>query len=295
VRAITATSLRLGGSFQKISVRVNRETARSQDFDSAIRGCHLFFAHWQSRGGSLNVGGDSVAITSEGRLTNGLATMATNVDIRRVDTAKLMRGKSVSAGIVNGKMHLQSKRARTANDLTGRFHLELSQIQSLEVPGFDSFTQLVKLPTISGPSRSQEDGGTIDGRLAGGLLQVDNVALSKSGFLVLMNGTSTLNGRLDFDATAITNQSGPADSLFAFADSPLMLAAPAPVTLLIKANEAMKDRVFHIHVGGTGARPTLRLQPGKSRSQDALRFFVAGTLGNGAADVALRQQKQTIR
>ena len=74
-----------------------------------------------------------------------------------------------------------------------------------------------------------------------------------------------------------------------------MLAAPAPVTLLIKANEAMKDRVIHIHVGGTGARPMLRLQPGKTLSQDALRFFVAGTLGNRAADIALRQQRQSVR
>ncbi len=67
-----------------------------------------------------------------------------------------------------------------------------------------------------------------------------------------MDGTSTLEGRLNFDVTAITNQSGPADGLLSLADSPLMLAAPAPVTLLIKANEAMKDRVIHIHVGGTG-------------------------------------------
>lgn len=250
---------------------------------------------WHSRGGSFDVGGGSVAINSEGSLTNGLATMATNVDIRRVDTAKLMPGKSISAGIIDGTVHIQSKRANAANDLNGRFHLELSRIQMLELPGSDSFMRLVNLPTLSGPSRTQEDGGTIDGRLAGGLLHVDNLALSKNGVLVLMNGTSTLEGRLDFDVTALTNQSGPADGLFSLADSPLMLAAPAPVTLLIKANEAIKDRVIHIHVGGTGARPALRLQPGKTLSQDALRFFVSGTLGNRTADIALRQQRQSVR
>ncbi|MDA1232900.1 MAG: hypothetical protein O2856_19195, partial [Planctomycetota bacterium] len=250
---------------------------------------------WQSRGGSLNVGGGNVTINSEGSLTNGLATMATSVDIRHVDTAKLMPGKSISAGIIDGTVNLQSKRANEAKDLTGRFHLELSRIQMLELPGSESLMQLVNLPTFSGPSRAQDDGGSIDGRLAGGLLHVDTLALSKSGVLLLMSGTSTLEGRLDFDVIALTTQTGPADGLFALSDSPLMLAAPAPVTLLIKANEAIKDRIIHIHVGGTGARPALRLQPGKTLSQDALRFFVAGTLGNRTADLALRQQRQSVR
>ncbi len=118
----------------------------------------------------------ALRISSEGKSDeHGLATMVTSVDIRRVDSAKLMRGKSISAGIIDGNVNIQSKRARTANDLTGRFHLELSQIQSLELPGSESFMQLVKLPTISGPSFDQEDGGTIDGRLTGGLLHVDNL------------------------------------------------------------------------------------------------------------------------
>ena len=133
--------------------------------------------HWHSRGGSLNVGGGSVGISSEGRLTNGLATMATSVDIRRVDTAKLMRGKSVSAGIIDGNVNIQSKRARTAKDLTGRFHLELSRIQSLELPGFGVVHAAGEAADHLRAIPHQEDGGTIDGRLAGGLLHVDNACV----------------------------------------------------------------------------------------------------------------------
>jgi hypothetical protein len=173
--------------------------------------------------------------------------------------------------------------------------LELSQIQSFELPGSESFMQLVKLPTLSGPAVNRQDGATIDGRMAGGLLHVDSLALSKSGLLVLMDGTSTLDGRLDLNVTAFTNQSGPADGLLAFADSPVMLAVSAPVALVAKANEAIKDRVIHVHVGGTSAHPTLRLQPAKNLSQDALRFFLASTLGSPAANMAIRQQKQLVR
>lgn len=249
---------------------------------------------WQSRDGWLNVGGGNVVVRSEGMLTNGRVTTATNLDIRRVDSSKLMQGKSINAGMISGHVDIQSRRARTTKDLTGRFHLELSQVRSLELPAWESLLQMARLSEITQPSIDRTDGGTIDGRFAGGLLHVDNLALSKGGLLVLMDGTSTLEGRLDLDVTAMTTDTGPADSLIALADTPLMLAAPAPLAVLIKANEALKDRVIHIHVGGTSARPSLRLQPGKTLSQDALRFFVSGTLGSRSADIALRR-RQTVR
>ncbi len=250
---------------------------------------------WRCRGGSLGVGGGNVAVRSEGGLANGLATMATSIDIRRVNSARVLRGGSISAGTIDGNVHLQATRARGVEDLTGRYGVQLSQIQSLELPGWDSLLQLVKLPSLTGTSGASQDGGTVQGRLAGGRLHVDSLVLSKSGLLVLMDGSATLDGRLDFDVTAVTSKSGPADGLLAFADSPIMLAAAAPVALLAKANEAMKDRVIHVQVAGVGARPVLRLQPAKTLSQDALRFLVANTLGSQAAEIAIRQPGSTIR
>jgi hypothetical protein len=108
-----------------------------------------------------------------------------------------------------------------------------------------------------------------------------------------MNGHASLDGRLNFDVTAATGQVGPADGLMALTDSPLMLAAPAPVALVLKANEAMKDRVVHVHVGGTSSRPTLRLQPGKNLTQDTIRFFLTNSFGSQVANVADTSRKQS--
>ncbi|QDV27061.1 AsmA-like C-terminal region-containing protein [Aureliella helgolandensis] len=250
---------------------------------------------WQCRGGTIHLGRGTISVTSDGSFANGMASTNTHAELRQIDTAQLLRGKAINAGTVSGDVYIQAQRANTANDLQGRFAIELTQLQSLEIPGIDQFQSLLKLSTLSGPSFLQQDGGSVHGRIAGGLVYVDDLFVSKSGLQVLLSGTSSLDGRVNFDVTALTQQSGPADGLISLAQSPLMLAAPAPVALLMKANEALKNRVVHVQVSGTAARPTLSLQPGKKLSQDALRMFISGTLGSQAADLATRQQYKSTR
>ncbi len=74
-----------------------------------------------------------------------------------------------------------------------------------------------------------------------------------------------------------------------------MLAAPAPIALLAKANDALKNRVVHVQVSGTADRPTIRLQPGKQLSQEAVKFFISNSLGTRAADLSTTQYKRRRR
>ncbi len=289
---LTSVSAKVRASNVMVGDLIVREVRIPLDASYHLQSARVL---WNCRGGAVKLGGGNVVVNTEGGLTNGLATMNSSVNFRNIDSARLLRGNSVDAGIISGHVNLQAKRARRPEDLSGQFHIELAQIQSLKIPGTESLTQLIKMPTVSLPSPGQEDGGTIDGRMAGGLLRIDSLTLAKSGMLVLMDGSSTLDGRLDLNVVAYTSQDGPADKLLSFADSPVMLAVSAPVALVAKANEAMKDRTIHVHVGGTSARPTVRLQPAKSLSQDALRFFVAGTLGSPVANIATNPKRQPVR
>lgn len=251
-------------------------------------------ATWRTRGVSVQIGGGTINIDSEGSLTRGLASFTTGVNISRMDTSKVLRGKSLNAGIIDGSLKLRAKRARAPADIVGNFQVQLSQIQGFEVPGFDQLLQLAKMPSFTANKLGKNDLGIIDGRIGGGMIHIDQGTLSKSGIMVLLEGTSTLSGRLNMDVTAITNPSGPADGLVELANSPLMLAAPAPVALIAKANDAMKDRVIYVAVTGTSSRPTLHLQPGKSLSQNTLRFILSTAVGNQAANVAVRRPSQDI-
>ena len=249
-------------------------------------------ARWQCRSGMASIGGGRVRIASEGSFGTSL-NMTTSARIERVDTAKLMRGKSVGVGIVNGTMTLQAKRARSPKHFTGRYDLTMANLETLEIPLLD---QLPNLVSLSPPRPGHgTDGGVLHGRLAGGLVHVDELAIAQSNVQVLMSGNATLDGRLNFDVTVSTESDGPADQLLSLADSPLMLVAPAPIALVAKANDLLKDRVVHVHVGGVASRPTMRIQPGKQLSQDAVRFFLKNSFGTAATEIATRQKTQTRR
>lgn len=249
-------------------------------------------ARWQCRAGVVGVGGGRVHIASEGNFDRSLS-MATSMRIERVDTSKLLQGSSSGAGVIDGNVTLNAKRARDPKNVVGRFDLEMSNINALELPVMDELSSLVRLA----PSRpgNGQDGGYVYGRIAGGLVHVEELAISQSTVQVLMSGSATMDGRLDFDVTASTESNGPADQLLEMADSPIMMATAAPIAMVAKANELLKDRVVHVHVGGTSARPTLRLQPGKQLSQDAVRFFLSSSLGANVAQAVGPQNRPSRR
>ncbi|TWT50865.1 hypothetical protein Pla22_36080 [Rubripirellula amarantea] len=249
-------------------------------------------ARWQCRSGAVSAGGGNVRISSEGSFGDNL-NMVTSLRIERVDSSKLIQGKSVGAGVISGDVSLRAKRAQSPKQISGTFDLTLENVKSMEMPVLD---QLPNLVSLSPPRPGQgQDGGTVYGRISGGLVHVDQLAISQSNVQVLMSGNATLDGRLNFDVTASTQSDGPADQILELANSPLMLAAPAPITLVAKANELMKDRVVHVHVGGIASRPTLRLQPGKQLSQDAVRFFLKAGFGDLPAAIATRPNTQIRR
>jgi hypothetical protein len=236
-------------------------------------------ARWQCRAGTVAVGGGNVHIATEGNFQSNLS-MATSVRLQRVNLAKLMRGRSIGSGIVDGEASLRAKHATEAKQFVGQYAFEVENIQALELPILNQLPTMISLsPPLPGRGR---DGGFVSGRISNGMVLVDELALYQSNVQVLVSGDATFDGRLNLDIIASTESGGPADQILELADSPLMLAAPAPVALIAKANDLMKDRVVRVHVGGNAQRPTMRLQPGKQLSQDAVRFFLNNSVGTDA-------------
>ncbi len=233
-------------------------------------------ARWQCRAGDVSLGGGNVRIASEGSYTRSL-NMTTSIRIEKVEMSKLMQGGSPASGTINGEMKLRAKQARTPQQFVGDYAFQFENIQALEVPILNQLPKMLSLsPSV--PGRGQ-DGGSVHGRIGGGLVYIDELALHQSNVQVLVSGSATMEGNLNMDVVASTGSDSPTDQLLTLLDSPLMLAAPAPVALVAKANELLKDRVVRVHVTGTASQPTMRIQPGKQLSQDAVRFFLTSRFG----------------
>ncbi|OYP34214.1 AsmA-like C-terminal region-containing protein [Rhodopirellula sp. MGV] len=249
-------------------------------------------ARWQCRAGRLSLGGGTVRVASEGRYTRSLDTV-TSVQIQRVDLAKLMERGSAGSGIVDGDITLRAKHARSIDDIVGTYDFEMSNIEAMEFPILD---QLPKMVTLSAPTPGRgQDGAIAYGRIGNGIVHVDEVAVYQSNVQVLVTGKANFNQSLDLDVVASTSSESPTDQLVSLLDSPLMLAAPAPVALIVKANELLKDRVVNVHVGGTASRPVLRLQTGKQLGQNAVKFFLTSSFGSAVTNVSQLKENQRRR
>lgn len=247
---------------------------------------------WQCRAGTVSVGGGNVRIATQGSYANSL-NMNSSVRVERVDLSKLMQNGSAGSGIVDGEVIVRAKQAKSPKQFVGTYDFEMQNIQALEIPVLDQLPKMVKLsPSMPGHG---QDGGTIHGRIGGGLVYIDEIAVHQSNVQVLVYGKATMQGQLDLDVIVSTESTSPTDQLVSMLDSPLMLAAPAPVALIAKANDLLKDRVVRVHVGGTANSPTLRLQPGKQLTQEAVRFFLTSSFGSTGTQVSNLRSQTRIR
>jgi hypothetical protein len=228
---------------------------------------------WRTTNAGLELGGGRVIANAKGRW-NGKLDMSLATTARRVDTGRILKGKpSSGGGFLDGTMRLTARRASGPEDFIGTFNATLSDAQSLQLPVLSNMTKFLgSLATATSFDESK-----IQGRLGNGIVYLDRVTMSAATAHILVEGTATLKGRLNLQVMAKTDESGPADKLLELADSPLMLAVPAPIAIVAKANDALKDRVIHLRVGGTTARPAIRLEPTRQLGQEAVKFFMNQT------------------
>lgn len=243
-------------------------------------------ATFQTHSATLGMGGGRIVSQAKGRWNGKLDFDATS-HIRRVDTSKMMQRGGVSGtGILDGVVRMKARRANDARDMTGSFHMTLSDAKSLQLPVLSDITSF--LETL--PSTTAFEKSTIDGRIANGIVYVEQATLSAPSAQILIDGNATFQGRLNLNVMAQTGADGPADQILKLADSPLVAAAPTPLAMVAKVNNALKERVVHLHVGGTAASPSVRLEPGKQLGAEAVKFFMNQTiiLGKQQHDQRLR-------
>ena len=63
------------------------------------------------------------------------------------------------------------------------------------------------------PTTTSFDESKVKGRLGNGMVYFDRATMSAANAQILVEGTATLNGRLNLQVMARTNESGPADKL----------------------------------------------------------------------------------
>ncbi len=122
-------------------------------------------ARWRSRSAVVKIGMGHIYCETEGDYSNGLS-MNSIARLENIDTSRLIAGKSFGVGIVDGEVSIQAKRAKSLEEISGRYDFSLSHTKALEMPVLNKLPQMIKLPKI-GTNPKGKMAGTLFGRLSG--------------------------------------------------------------------------------------------------------------------------------
>ncbi|MFO0841843.1 MAG: AsmA-like C-terminal region-containing protein [Gemmataceae bacterium] len=178
---------------------------------------------------------------------------------------------SFARGRVSGRVDFSAPELRSLADLTANVQAKLNDAQALQLP----VLRLLVPHMLPGQGALEFQAGELRGRLAGGVFRVSELTLDSSLLLLLLQGSVTLQGRLDLDVTAQTNSAGVDPLLLRSLLRRLPAVGPVPVGLLLRATEVLSDRVVHLRVSGTLRSPRVQVEPLRLLSDQAARYFLS--------------------
>lgn len=218
--------------------------------------------HW----GQMSIR-DSTAVLAQGRAL-GQASWTWGMESRLegrvrfygVHVQALLRqltdSGQIGQGQMTGQMEFSGNNVRSMDDVTAELDATLRQTQALTLP------VLYQLTPYLAPGQSSSAtfaSGSLRGRLRGGVFRVQRLTLDGRTLKFILEGTATLQGRLDLDVTATSGQLG---------------VNPNALRVLTRAASYLSNRLIHLRVTGTYRNPSIRIEPASLLTQEAVLFFL---------------------
>jgi hypothetical protein len=237
--------------------------------------------------GELNID-DSSAAPAMGRAVgrarlnwNYGARLDGNLRFFDVEVRSLLTGagdfSTVASGRLAGRIDFDGTEIHSANDITAAISATLSQAQAMQVPVLRQIVPFLRGGVASGTFQS----GQLEARLSRGLIRLQRLTLQGGLLAMIVEGTITLEGRLNLEVTARTGGSpllAPGLRLLALSAP---LAGALPVTLISEASLLLANRVVHLRVTGTLHNPIVQIEPVRLLTEEAVRYFLTRALLGG--------------
>ncbi len=177
---------------------------------------------------------------------------------------------SIIRGRMTGRIDFSSTDLRSLNDLSANVQAKFNDTQAFQLPILRALVPHL----VPGRGSLDFQAGEVRGRLSGGVFRISEMTLDSSFLLLFIQGTVTLQGRLDLDVMAQTSSIGLDPVMLRSLLRRLPAVGPIPVGVLVRVTEALSDRVMHLRVGGTLRSPRVWVEPIRLLSDQAARFFL---------------------
>jgi translocation and assembly module TamB len=196
-----------------------------------------------------------------------------------VDLPMLLRSagaaNKIAGGRMSGRLDFGGDNIHSLDDLTGTLEASFAQAQALQLPVLD----VVAHEVAPGRSAMTFEKGEARATLSRGVVRVNRLSLSNATLQMLVEGTVTLQGRIDLEATASTEVMGINPNALRHLGARLPVVGPLPAATVAQASSYLTNRVVHLRVTGTVKNPSVHLDPVPLLSDEAIRFFLGMAVG----------------
>jgi hypothetical protein len=203
---------------------------------------------------------------AEIRLTWGGGTrLEGKMQLRGVELRRLLLHspelQNYGSGLIFGDLEFNGTGLRSFDDITFALDVTLRNTQALQMPVLRQFLPFL---AFNLSAATVFDQGRLRARLSRGLLRVERLSLQSRLVRLFLDGTVTVpQGRLDLEATVSTG-----GALVNKLDT-----TKAPLAVL-RVPAVLASLGVHLHVGGTYRGPTIQVQPLRTLTEEAARFFL---------------------
>jgi hypothetical protein len=167
---------------------------------------------------------------------------------------------------------------RSLNDVQASIQGTLSEAEAFQLPVLGLLTPYL----VPGQGATTFQTGEVKARLAGGVIRISELTMESPLVMLMLQGSVTVQGRLDLAVTARTTPLGGVNpTLVRVLLRQLPPVGPVPVGLLVQATELLSERTVYLRVGGTVKAPVVQVEPLRTLSEEATRFFLGRALGPG--------------
>jgi translocation and assembly module TamB len=223
---------------------------------------------------------ESSATVARGRIV-GKATLFWDTSLRiegnlrfsGVDVQTLLRqtmgSSQLGGGQMTGRFEFAGSNVGSVNDLNGNLVAAFSQAQALQLPILRQVAPYVGM----GPSTTFQR-GELRARLDRGVFRIQQLALEGGKLQLHVEGTASLEGRLNLSVVAKTGEVGAPGAVRVIA-SRIPIAGPVPQLVLQEASGLLASRVINLEVTGTTHSPVIRLRPLPLLTDEVVRFFLS--------------------
>jgi hypothetical protein len=239
---------------------------RRGDLELTVNDMHAVVAHGRAMGR-----GAFTQAAGSGRLEGNIRFH--DLDMRALVAAS-GEGNAFGGGRVAGRIDLGGSDIRSADDVTATISATLSQTQALQLPVLKQLTPYLR----PGMSASSFQSGQLEARLSRGSVRIQKLTLEGRLLQMIVEGTISLQGRIDLEVTARTDNIAFLPPGLRLLGLRLPAAGVLPVGLITEASLLLANRTVHLRVTGTLRSPVIQVEPIRLLTQEAVRYFLTRAL-----------------